>query len=66
MIDVCKEHEVIFQIAYPVRFSSPIRELKKMIDNGELGEILAFRTTNRGQNPGGWFIDKEQSGGGAV
>lgn len=66
MIDVCKEHEVIFQIAYPVRFSSPIQELKQMIDNGELGEILAFRTTNRGQNPGGWFIEKGQSGGGAV
>lgn len=66
MIDVCKEHNVTLQIAYPVRFSSPIQELKEMIDKGELGEILAFRTTNRGQNPGGWFIDIEQSGGGAV
>ena len=37
-----------------------------MIDKGEFGDIVAFRTTNRGQNPGGWFIDEEQSGGGAV
>lgn len=66
MIEACKEHNVTLQIAYPVRFSSPIQELKKMIDQGELGEILAFRTTNRGQNPGGWFIDVDQSGGGAV
>lgn len=66
MIQVCEEEDVILQIAYPVRFSSPMRELKEMIDRGELGEIVAFRTTNRGQNPGGWFIDEEQSGGGAV
>lgn len=66
MIQVCEEEEVTLQIAYPVRFSSPIQELKKMIDAGELGDIVAFRTTNRGQNPGGWFIDAEQSGGGAV
>nr|WP_155667607.1 Gfo/Idh/MocA family oxidoreductase [Ornithinibacillus caprae] len=66
MIDICKENDVILQIAFPVRFSSPIRKLKELIDNGELGEIVAFRTTNRGQNPGGWFIDEKLSGGGAV
>jgi predicted dehydrogenase len=66
MIAVCEEQGVILQIAFPVRFSDPIRRLKKMIDDGELGDIVAFRTTNRGQNPGGWFIDQDQSGGGAV
>lgn len=66
MIQACKDHNVILQIAYPVRFSSPIQQLKEMIYNDELGEIIAFRTTNRGQNPGGWFIDEKQSGGGAV
>ncbi len=66
MIQVCDDEGVTLQIAYPVRFSSPIQELKEMIDHGELGEIVAFRTTNRGQNPSGWFIDEEQSGGGAV
>ncbi len=66
MIQACEDHGVILQIAFPVRFSSPIQQVKEMIDNGELGDIIAFRTTNRGQNPGGWFIDEEQSGGGAV
>jgi predicted dehydrogenase len=66
MIAVCEEQGVILQIAFPVRFSDPIMRLKKMIDDGELGDIVAFRTTNRGQNPGGWFIDPDQSGGGAV
>ncbi|RDW20660.1 Gfo/Idh/MocA family protein [Oceanobacillus chungangensis] len=66
MIEACEENGVILQIAFPVRFSSPIVELKKLIDDGELGDIVAFRTTNRGQNPGGWFIEKNLSGGGAV
>lgn len=66
MIRVCEENGVILQVAFPVRFKAPIHQLKNMIDDGELGEIVAFRTTNRGQNPGRWFIDKEQSGGGAV
>jgi predicted dehydrogenase len=66
MIDVCEANNVILQIAFPVRFASPIAQLKRLIDDGELGEIVAFRTTNRGQNPGGWFIDKNLSGGGAV
>src|SRR5690625_5964627 len=42
-----------------------MRELKEKIDQGDFGEILAFRTTNRGQNPGCWFIEKDKSGGGA-
>lgn len=66
MIDVCEAENVILQIAYPVRFSSVIQQLKAKIDDGELGDIIAFRSTNRGQNPDGWFIDQKQSGGGAV
>ncbi|RPF54286.1 Gfo/Idh/MocA family protein [Aquisalibacillus elongatus] len=66
MINYCEEQNVILQIAFPVRFSSPIMELKVRIDQGELGDIVAFRSTNRGQNPGGWFVDEHYSGGGAV
>lgn len=66
MIQICEENEVILQIAFPVRYSSNMMALKKSIDMGELGDIVAFRTTNRGQNPGGWFIDNSISGGGAV
>jgi predicted dehydrogenase len=66
MIEICKRYGVILQTAFPVRFSEPIQQLKRFIDAGEIGEILSFRTTNRGQNPGGWFIDQSLSGGGAV
>lgn len=66
MIRVCEENEVILQIAFPVRYRNPIIQLKEMIDRGELGDIIAIRTTNRGQNPGGWFVDEALAGGGAV
>ncbi|MBM7580113.1 Gfo/Idh/MocA family protein [Jeotgalibacillus terrae] len=66
MINVCKEHHVLLQTAFPVRFNSVICNLKEQIDHGDVGDIIAFRTTNRGQNPGGWFIDASKAGGGAV
>lgn len=64
MIEVCQKENVKLQIAYPVRFCDAIKEGKEMVN--ELGELLFIKTTNRGRNPGGWFIDKELSGGGAV
>lgn len=64
MIDVCKDEAVKLQIAYPVRFCDAIKEGKELVDN--LGDLLFIKTTNRGRNPGGWFIEKELSGGGAV
>ncbi|MCM3717722.1 Gfo/Idh/MocA family protein [Fictibacillus phosphorivorans] len=66
MIKVCKENGVILQTAFPVRFNSSIIRAKHIVDQGDLGEILAIKGTNRGTNPGGWFVDPEKSGGGAV
>ncbi|MCM3667010.1 Gfo/Idh/MocA family oxidoreductase [Mesobacillus subterraneus] len=66
MIRTCKENNIILQTAFPVRFSSPVLRAKTIIDSGELGEVLAIKGTNRGTNPGGWFIQPEFSGGGAV
>ncbi|MEH7179706.1 Gfo/Idh/MocA family protein [Neobacillus vireti] len=66
MITVCEENQVLLGTAFPVRFNTPIQQAKKMIEQGVLGEILAIKGTNRGTNPGGWFIEKEKSGGGAV
>jgi predicted dehydrogenase len=66
MIEACEQNGVKLQTAFPVRYNAPVKRLKQMIDAGEFGRIVSIRGTNRGQNPGGWFIDKEQSGGGAV
>ncbi|MFM9278222.1 Gfo/Idh/MocA family protein [Paenibacillus jiagnxiensis] len=66
MIEVCRQHGVILQTAFPVRYNSSIVRAKEMIDEGGIGRILAMRGTNRGQNPGGWFVEPALSGGGAV
>lgn len=65
MIDTCEEENVILQIAYPVRFSPVVQQVKLLLDSKKIGEIVAINGTNHGQNPGGWFNDKSLSGGGS-
>lgn len=66
MIDICAKTATKLQIAFPVRFAPTIQSLKQTLDNGELGRVLAVQATNHGSMPGGWFINKALSGGGAV
>ena len=66
MITVCKTAGVQLMTAFPCRYSPVVQRMKSVVDSGEAGKILAFRGTNRGRNPGGWFIDKTLSGGGAM
>lgn len=66
MINACRSHGVILQTAFPVRYNTSVIRAKEMVQAGKLGRILAMKGTNRGRNPGGWFIEKELSGGGAV
>lgn len=66
MIDACQKAGVKLQIAFPVRFSTPVQQVKAMLDKGSIGEVLAITGTNHGQMPGGWFVDPVLSGGGAV
>ena len=66
MIDVCRDNGVQLMTAFPCRFCASIMRLKELADSGELGEILAIKGANRGKMPGGWFIEADKSGGGAV
>lgn len=66
MIRVCEEEGVVLQVAYPVRFSPALQQAKKLIEEGAIGEVVAITGTNHGKMPGGWFIEKELSGGGAA
>lgn len=66
MIEACTRNGVMLQTAFPVRFNTSVIRAKQIVDSGSLGRILAMRGTNRGTNPGGWFIDRSMSGGGAV
>lgn len=66
MIRVCKDHGVQLMTAFPCRYLTSVRQAKEAVDAGQIGEILAMKGTNRGTMPGGWFIEREKSGGGAV
>ena len=66
MLDRCDATDTRLQIAFPVRFSPPIEQLKTMVDQGELGQVYCVKCTNHGSMPDGWFQDKALSGGGAV
>jgi predicted dehydrogenase len=66
MVDACGAAGVKLFTAFPCRFSPAFEQLKRAIDSGALGEVLAARCTNQGMCPGGWFVQKELSGGGAV
>jgi predicted dehydrogenase len=66
MIERCHTTGTQLQIAFPVRFSPAIQQLKAMLDDQQLGEIYAVKCTNHGSMPGGWFADPKLAGGGAV
>lgn len=57
---------IFFQTAFPMRYDATVAEAKKTLDSGTLGAIKAISATNHGTFPGGWFVDRNLSGGGAV
>jgi predicted dehydrogenase len=66
MIDECRKHGARLQIAFPVRFSPAMQQLKALLDRDELGEIYSVKCTNHGSMPDGWFQNPALAGGGAV
>ena len=66
MIAACSSAGVHLMTSFPCRFSPMMTRLKQMVDGGKPGTILAIRGTNRGRNPGGWFANPAESGGGAM
>lgn len=55
-----------FMTAFPCPFSPTFQRMKRHLEGGEVGRVLALSTTNRGQCPFGWFVEPEKSGGGAM
>jgi len=69
MVDACKDAGVILMTAFPMRFSTPLIQVKKSIDTGDFGKIYCFNATNQGELPSvyrEWFVDPELAGGGAL
>lgn len=71
MADAADKNKRVLMYALVQRFGGNAQFLRKMIDNGELGEIYfgkAGYVRRRGIPIGreGWFVDKARSGGGAL
>ncbi len=52
--------------AFPVRYLPAVVRAREVVRSGGVGRVLAINATNHGQIPGGWFLDPEACGGGAV
>jgi predicted dehydrogenase len=66
--EVVRESGKTLQVGFVRRFATNTKVLKSLIDNGKLGEIYYAKASclRRLGNPGGWFADKERSGGGPL
>ncbi|WP_299094423.1 Gfo/Idh/MocA family oxidoreductase [uncultured Metabacillus sp.] len=58
----------VLQVGFVRRFGTNTQVLKNFIDSGDLGEIYYAKASCIRElgNPGGWFADKERSGGGPL
>lgn len=52
--------------AFPCPYSPVFDRLVGIVRSGEIGRVLAVAATNRGKCPGGWFVERDKSGGGAM
>lgn len=69
MTAACDRAGVQLMTAYPMRFSTPMVEIKALLERGDLGKVLTCSSSNQGELPRHnreWFVDKELAGGGAV
>jgi UDP-N-acetylglucosamine 3-dehydrogenase len=66
MIQASEDSESQLRTAFPVRYLPSIVRARELVREGALGRVFALNGTNHGQIPGGWFLDPELAGGGAV
>jgi len=66
MIQASETSDFQLRTAFPVRYLPSIIGAREIVRAGGLGRVLAVNGTNHGQIPGGWFLDPELAGGGAV
>jgi predicted dehydrogenase len=69
MQKACNAAGVKFMTAYPMRFDPNLIALKKRLEVGDLGRVLAICGINHAENPmhrRAWFVDSKLAGGGAV
>ena len=68
MLDVSKETGNLLMLGFVRRFGNDADIIKKFVEGGTMGDIYYAKATylRRSDCPGGWFGDKEYSGGGPL
>ncbi|UVY84460.1 Gfo/Idh/MocA family oxidoreductase [Brachybacterium sp. NBEC-018] len=68
VVDAQERSGLVAQVGFVRRFSPNAVVLKEFIEAGDLGALYyaTARNLRRAGNPGGWFADKEVSGGGPL
>lgn len=66
IVSAAREAGVKLMTAFPCRFHPAAAAMKRDAEAGVWGELLAIQGANRGTMPGGWFVDRALSGGGAI
>ncbi len=71
MIKACQKAGVLLQIAYVCRFYPFVQTARRLIENGEMGQIIGIIGGNRGRPPlppvyPPWITDPMLAGGGAL
>jgi predicted dehydrogenase len=68
MLNESKKSKKLLMIGFTKRFTSKLIAVKKLVDDGVLGNIYSARAAflRRAGNPGGWFADIKRSGGGPL
>jgi predicted dehydrogenase len=58
----------VLQVGFVRRYGNNTQILKRFIDSGDLGDIYYAKASciRKLGNPGGWFADKDRSGGGPL
>ncbi len=64
LVELARKHGCVLMTAFPCPYSPAFIKLQSKLK--DIGELRAICATNRGQCPGGWFVDPAQSGGGAI
>ena len=66
IVDAFARANLTLATAFPCPFSPAFDALQQRCTPATWASVLAAKTTNRGSMPGGFFIQLERSGGGAV
>jgi len=66
IVSTYETSDIVAGLVMPLRFLTLAREAKEAYDSGTIGDVQFITGTNRGVMPGGWFVDPELSGGGAI